>query len=104
MKAAWLHAGIPTVASRGRVRCRLDHQRRAADRALEIMRRGATLHLTHGPAREWWVLSNGWTVSPDVAATLIARPDIQPSATRCSTTRSLRPGGTSIHSKESNHD
>jgi hypothetical protein len=41
------------------------------------MRRGATLHLSYGRACEWWGLSNGWSVPADVAAILIARPDVQ---------------------------
>ena len=41
------------------------------------MRRGASLNLTYGPGREWWTLSNGQSVAADVAANLIARPDIQ---------------------------
>ena len=40
------------------------------------MRRGAALHLSYTPAREWWGLSNGLAVPPDVAAILIARPDV----------------------------
>ena len=33
--------------------------------------------LEHGSSREGWVMSNGWIVPKDVAANLIARPDIQ---------------------------
>jgi hypothetical protein len=76
MKATWLHPGISTVASTARARRRLDHQRRAVGRALDAMRRGATMHLAYG-GREWWTLSTGQTVPREVAVVLIARPDIQ---------------------------
>ena len=38
------------------------------------MRAGATLHLQYEPSREWWNLSNGWTVPADVAAIVINHP------------------------------
>ena len=40
------------------------------------MRAGATLHLQYEPSREWWILSNGWTVPPDVAAIVINHPGV----------------------------
>ena len=68
---------IRTVASLARSNRRLDLRHRAADVALEDMRRGASLNLTYGQGREWWTLSNGQFVAAGVAAILIARPDIE---------------------------
>ena len=67
----------------------------AVERALEAMRAGATLHLQYEPSREWWLLSNGWTVPADVAAIVINHPASPRSATRCSPTPDPRPGASS---------
>ena len=69
-------SGIPTIDSRRHERRRVDRQRRAFYRALDVMRRGATLHLEFGRHGEWWGLSNGRHVSADVAALLINHPNV----------------------------
>jgi hypothetical protein len=73
----WRGVAVHTSASLARAHRRLDRRRSGVQRALEAMRRGATLHLTFGSGREWWILSTGWTVPPDVAAILIGRSEIQ---------------------------
>ena len=73
----WRGVAVHTSASLARAHRRLDRRRSGVQCALEAMRAGAILHLQYGPTRERWTLSTGWTVPEDVAATLIARPDIQ---------------------------
>jgi hypothetical protein len=72
----WPGTGIHTVSSLRRSSRRLDRQRQAVEGAIATMRAGGTLHLQFGPTREWWVLSNGWIVTPEVAAIVIKRPNI----------------------------
>lgn len=77
MKPTWPGTSIHTLASLQRSHRRLDRQRQAVAGALGALRAGATLHLQHGVNRPWWILSTGQLVSEDVAAILIARPEIQ---------------------------
>jgi hypothetical protein len=69
--------GIHTLAQLQQANRRLDHLRRDTNRALSAMRRdGAALHLSYERGRALWGLSTGQFVRPDVAAVLIASPNI----------------------------
>jgi hypothetical protein len=69
--------GIQTLAQLQQANRRLDHLRRDTNRALSAMRRdGAALHLSYERGRALWRLSTGQFVRPDVAAVLIASPNV----------------------------
>lgn len=66
---------IQTIGSMRLARRRLDRQRREIERVTREMKAGATLHLYFANGRKIWSI-NGRFVPPDVAAVVIARPEV----------------------------
>jgi hypothetical protein len=67
---------IPTVQSLRRQAARIDRRRRAADRVVAAMRDGAALRCSHERSGVVWWLSNGRSVSPEIAKFVIVNADI----------------------------
>jgi len=68
---------IPTPTSLRRQAARIDRRRHAADWVDIAMRNGGlALHLSYGPSGASWRLSNGKSVSPEIAKIVIADPDV----------------------------
>jgi hypothetical protein len=74
--AAWRSAAIHTPHELARKGRRLDHVNAAVERVIAAMRNGAALHRTHRPNSTRWVLSNGVSVSDEVARAVITRGDV----------------------------
>jgi|SRR5215831_2174552 len=55
---------------------RLDRVNGAIENVIATMRRGATLHRTHRPNSTRWALSNGMSVSDEIARAVISRGDV----------------------------
>jgi hypothetical protein len=69
---------IYTPGELHRTACRLERRIASVDSALQAMRRGEFLHLQYSVGRPLWTLSNGRTVSTEVAAILINDARIVP--------------------------
>jgi hypothetical protein len=67
---------IPTPQSLHRQNCRLDARLARAEEVLFAMRGGAVLHLQYLHGKPDWWLSRGQHVEPDVAAAVIANPQV----------------------------
>lgn len=76
MKKLGLPLGVRTPEQLAAANRRADRLRRDTNNALAAMRRGAYLHRHHEYGRALWSLSTGQFVRPEVAAVLIASPDI----------------------------
>src|SRR5262245_17184162 len=76
MSRAYYAIGVQTEDQLRQTRRRRDRHLREVTRALEAMRSGAALRCCFQRGRAIWFLSTGPFVAADVAATLIARPDI----------------------------
>jgi hypothetical protein len=72
----WPGAGIYTVTGLRNANRRLDRRRAGVGRVLGEMKRGASLHLQHANGRALWSLSTGVFITSEVAALIIARPEV----------------------------
>lgn len=74
--ATWRELGIPTRAVLENVRRRADRRQQGVANVLAAMQDGASLQLQFIRGREHWRLSSGAFVLADVAAVVIARPEV----------------------------
>jgi hypothetical protein len=74
-KATWPNPSIHTPGSLARKARSLDRKIRDLEPALAELRRGAALHLSYSPQRQWR-LSSGAFLTDEVARQLITRPEI----------------------------
>jgi hypothetical protein len=74
--AAWRSASIHTPHELARKGRRLDRINGAVEQVIASMKRGATLHCTNRPRATSWQMSNGMSVSDEVACAVISRGDV----------------------------
>ena len=72
----WSGVGIYTVAGLRKASRRLDRHRVGVAKVLAEMKRGASLYLQHTNGRALWSLSTGVFLTAEVAALVIARPEV----------------------------
>jgi hypothetical protein len=70
--ARWPASGIHTVAELARKHRRLDRQRAGAAAVMNALQQGASLNLSFERGERRWRLSDGRSVSDDVARIIIA--------------------------------
>jgi hypothetical protein len=76
--ARWPSASVHTAPELHRAARRLNRRTAGVNTALQAMRRGEFLRLQYSAGRPCWSLSNGRTVSAEVASTLISSAFIVP--------------------------
>jgi hypothetical protein len=74
--ATWRSVAIHTPHELARKGQRLNRVNRGVASVLAAMQRGAVLHRTHRPNSTRWALSNGMSVSDEVARAVIARNEV----------------------------
>jgi hypothetical protein len=75
-----LRRGVYTPSELHRLACRLDRRVVSVDQVLIAMRKGEVLHLQYEHGRPLWSLSNGQSVSADVAEILTKNASVVPAS------------------------